>query len=90
MKTTIKRTLATALAVVMIFSLVPFAGTILGSMSTKAFAYSTKAEAIYEENNLHKDNLKDIDSEYDTKIELNKDVINRILKDNGTPYLYSV
>ncbi len=41
MKTTIKRTLATVLAVVMIFSLIPFAGTILGSMSTKVSALET-------------------------------------------------
>ena len=41
MKTTIKRTLATVLTVVMIFSLVPFTGTILGSMSTKVSALET-------------------------------------------------
>ena len=41
MKTTIKRTLATVLTVVMIFSLVPFAGTLFGSMATKASALET-------------------------------------------------
>ena len=48
MKTTIKRTLATVLTVVMIFSLIPFAGTIFGSMATKASAAEETIDGSYD------------------------------------------